>query len=237
MEHRLARLAQRIHWLQLLCGIEACAITFGGTLMIRASANGPESGGHFLRAQGLIIEDREGRARIILGSPFPLVRERRRQDVTTEAMVFLDMVGNDRLILGEQPEPYVGGKVQHRIASSFAVAIEDQHGAERGGFGWLAKGRAVIALDRPEQDAWAALVDDRQSFAGTVAMYSPKVASRYTTGVEIGTELNEAFLRVKDTADRVRLTFQVDANGPGLRSLDEQGRTAVDLLKTESNSH
>jgi hypothetical protein len=84
-------------------------------------------------------------------------------------MVFLDEEGHDRLTLGEEPEPQVGGKVLttvHRIAQGFGVVIDDGDGNERGAYGWLANGRAVITLDRPSLDAWAAIVDDKTGFAG-----------------------------------------------------------------------
>jgi hypothetical protein len=88
-------------------------------------------------------------------------------------MVFLDEQGHDRLTLGEEPEPQIGGKVSqmmHRIAPGFGVVIHDGSGDERGTYGWLANGRALITLDRPGLDAWAAVVDDKTGFAGMLSV-------------------------------------------------------------------
>jgi hypothetical protein len=130
-------------------------------------------GSRVLRAPGLIIEDSHGRARVLLGSPLPSVSERLRQDASTTSMVFLDEQGHDRLTLGEEPEPQIAGKVSqmmHRIAPGFGVVIHDGSGDERGTYGWLANGRALITLDRPGLDAWAAVVDDKTGFAGMLSV-------------------------------------------------------------------
>jgi hypothetical protein len=132
-------------------------------------------------------------------------------------MIFLDENGHDRLTLGESPNPEVKGKIGARTALAFGLLIHDQTGAERGGFAWLASGRAVIALDRPSQDGWTATVDDETGFAGMVALYSPDVAARNSSGIVIGTQGDSAFLRLKDTkdADRVLLVGVNDCLGHG----------------------
>jgi hypothetical protein len=137
----------------------------------------------------------------VLGAPFPVLPDRKRQDAPTAAMIFLDENGHDRLTLGESPNPQVNGKIGARTALAFGLLIHDQTGAERGGFAWLASGRAVIALDRPSQDGWTATVDDETGFAGMVALYSPDVAARNSSGIVIGTQGDSAFLRLKDTKD------------------------------------
>lgn len=59
-----------------------------------------QESGTVLRARGLIIEDSQGRPRLVLGAPFPRVPGRKRQDPPTQAMVFLDEQGFDRLTFG-----------------------------------------------------------------------------------------------------------------------------------------
>src|SRR5205085_2384882 len=113
---------------------------------------------------GLILEDAQGRPRILLGAPFPSVPGRSRKDATTHAMVFLDEDGHDRLTLGESPDTQVSGKVLHRIGRHFGVVIHDNAGDERGAYGYLANGRVVVTLDRPGHEAWAAVVNDKTGF-------------------------------------------------------------------------
>jgi hypothetical protein len=130
-------------------------------------------------------------------------------------MVFLDEKGHDRLTLGEEPEPQVAGKVSpvlHRIASGFGVVIHDGEGNERGAYGWLANGRALITLDRPGLDAWAAIVDDKTGFAGMRVEYAPDIA-RDSTGIEIGTKGKNAFFILKDTKEKDRGVLQLEEDG------------------------
>ena len=165
VDQRIAELEKRTFWLRLVCALQfgfLVLMWFSTMTSRRVEAKASTS---VLHASGLVIEDQQGRPRILLGSPFPKVRGRTRQDSTTTSMVFLDQQGHDRLTLGEEPEPQVGGKVVttvHRIAPGFGVVIHDGDGNERGTYGWLANGRAIITLDRPGLDAWAAVVDDRQ---------------------------------------------------------------------------
>lgn len=89
-----------------------------------------------------------------MGAPFPAVKERVRQDARTSSILFLDANGHDRLTLGEELEPQIGGKVPagvHRIASAFGLVLHDDLGNERGAYSWLSNGRALITLTVREQ--------------------------------------------------------------------------------------
>src|SRR3954468_15142978 len=59
-----------------------------------------------LRAQGLIIQDAQGRPRIVIGAPIPSVPERLRTDGAT-GLVLLDSAGHDRLALGAYGGPQI----------------------------------------------------------------------------------------------------------------------------------
>jgi hypothetical protein len=208
LEKETARLSL-VCWLQLavLCGL--CCV------LMQQRGVEAASGSRVLRAKGLIIEDAQGRARVLLGSPLPAASERIRQDASTTSMVFLDEQGHDRLTLGEEPEPQIAGKVSprmHRIAPGFGVVIHDSNGDERGTYGWLGNGRALITLDRPGLDAWAAVVDDKTGFAGMRVEYPPDVA-RDSNAIEIGTKGREAFVRLQDTKEKDRAVFALDDDG------------------------
>jgi hypothetical protein len=151
-------------------------------------------------------------------------------------MVFLDAQGNDRLTLGEEPDPQVGGKVLsnvHRIAPGFGVVIHDGQGNERGAYGWLANGRALITLDRPGLDAWAAVVDDKTGFAGMRIEYPPHVA-RDSNGIEVGTSGGNAFFRLLDTKEKERAVLQLAENGTTtFKTFDENGKLIRDATLSE----
>jgi hypothetical protein len=151
-------------------------------------------------------------------------------------MVFLDERGRDRLTLGEEPEPQVGGKVSstaHRIARGFGVVIHDGEGNERGAYGWLSNGRALITLDRPGLDAWAAIVDDNTGFAGMRVEYAPNVA-RDSNAIEIGTKGSTAFLKLQDTDEKDRAVIELGEQGrTTFRTLDATGKVIRDVRLSE----
>ena len=223
--------AQLLRWLCALQLLVIVAVCLSAALAHKVEAQSSPS---VLRARGLVIEDDQGRARVILGAPLPAVRERKRTGSLTTSMVFLDEDGNDRLTLGEGPNPQANGKILHRIAKFFGVLIHDNHGNERGGYGWLTNGRAVLTLDRPGLDAWAAVVDDKTGFAGMRVEYAPNIAND-KTGIEIGTQGNRSLFRLMDTKERNRVVLRLGNNGePSFQTFDEEGRSTRDLLQHES---
>lgn len=233
VEARIGRLEKETQRLLRICLLQffiiiLIAVCLSAALTGRVKA---ESSSNVLRARGLVIEDQRGHARVILGAPVPAVHERKRQDSLTDSMIFLDEDGNDRLTLGEGPNPKANGKILHRIATFFGVLIHDNHGDERGGYGWLTNGRAVLTLDRPGLDAWAAVVDDKTGFAGMRVEYPPDVA-RDSTAIEIGTQANTALFRLIDIKESNRAVLRLGANGlPAFQVFDEAGRPTRDLLR------
>jgi hypothetical protein len=194
-----------------------------------------------LHLKGLVIEDQQGRARILLGAPFPAVHDRLRQDTTTTTLLFLDEQGHDRFSIGEIMPAQINGKVPpqfHRIGSSsaYGLTIYDPLGNERGGMGFLSNGstvnRASIALDRPDGDAIGMMVDDKTDFAGLAAMYPRKIGD-YATGLLLATQGSKAFITMKDVHDIPRATFEIGPElNPSFRLSDQAGKLGPDLLSS-----
>lgn len=225
-DERLTALEKKSAWLSVVCWLQLAVVCGFFVALIQHRRVEAASGSSVLRTRGLVIEDSQGRARVLLGSPLPVVPERIRQDATTASMVFLDEQGHDRLTLGEEPEPQVAGKVSprmHRIAPGFGVVIHDGKGDERGTYGWLENGRALITLDRPGLDAWAAVVDDKTGFAGMRVEYPPDVATD-SNAIEIGTKERRVFVRLSDTREKDRAVFDLNGDGrPEFRTFDAWG--------------
>jgi len=231
IEQRLGSFEKKTQRLRWLCCFQAfilAVIGLSATLSRRVEAqNSPR----VLRTHGVVIEDDQGRARLILGAPLPEVQGRKRRGSLTNSIVFLDEQGNDRLTLGEGPNPQAEGKILHRIATFFGVLIHDDKGNERGGYGWLSNGRAVLTLDRPGLDAWAAVVDDKTGFAGMRVEYAPDIAND-KTGIEIGTQGKRALFRFMDTKEKERAVFRLDDSGvPSFQLSDEMGRSTQNLIR------
>ena len=237
-DKRFESLERQTGWLRFLCGLQLLALCGLSFAILRQQRVQAAENPSVLRVRGLIVEDSHGRARVLLGSPLPAAQERTRQDASTTSMVFMDEQGRDRLTLGEEPEPQIAGKVSqtlHRIAPGFGVVIHDGNGDERGTYGWLANGRALITLDRPGLDAWAAVVDDKTGFAGMRVEYPPS-AARDSNAIEIGTRGKQAFIKLQDTKENDRAVLSLDEDeSTEFRTLDGKGSTIrqVTLSKPE----
>ena len=191
-----------------------------------------------LRVKGLVIEDEQGRARILLGAPFPAVPERVRRDETTSAMVFLDEQGHDRFAIGEKLAPQIDGRVPEnyqKAGTGYGLTLFDPAGNERGAMGFLSgannANRAVMVLDRPEGDAIGAIVDDKTGYAGLAALYAPRTRGVEATGILLGTQGNKAFLTMQDPQNQPRASFSMETGRvPALQVFDQDGRPGPNLL-------
>ena len=141
-----------------------------------------------LRVKGIIIEDDQGRARILIGAPAPQVTERVRTNPElaraawgesgtrvywdtlnndTFGMLILDENGHDRVAVGGPvPDPLNGT----RIAPMYGLTFHNQEGIERGGGGHMfstAAGvdRASMGLDSQHGEG-AGLIADNDGTAG-----------------------------------------------------------------------
>jgi hypothetical protein len=235
IEERLAQLERRTVWLRLLCGVQLLLFPTAWLWMGQFRTVEAQSTAQVLRVRGLVIEDQAGRARILMGAPFPSVPERVRQDSRTASILFLDSQGHDRLTLGEELEPQIGGKAPvglHRIASGFGVVIHDGEGNERGAYGWLSNGRALITLDRPGAEAWAAVVNDKTGEAGMSFNFPPAVAND-TSAMDIGTKGSEAFLRFRNKSGKEWAVFRTENGGPPtFQVFDDDNHVTRQFLST-----
>lgn len=229
IHQRMQSAERQIKILRLVCVVQV--------VVLLAVAAAPSKS--ILRARGLIIEDAQGRPRILLGAPFPDVPNRKRHDERSAAMLFLNENGADRLLVGGGIGAQVARKVysQKKRAvqgSSYGVLIMDGDGNERGGFGFTALptggGRALIALDRPVGDAWWAVVDDKSGWAGMTFNY-PMPFGQYQPGIEMGVVGERPFLHFKDKEDNARAEIALAPDGtPSLTAGDAKGTTLTNLF-------
>lgn len=125
-----------------------------------------------LRVRGLIVEDAEGRPRIVLGAPVPELAGRRypgmpvmgnphvqdgvmvwdvlegAQAAPLNGMVLLDERGYDRVVVGDpMPDPAIRERIYPRQARSWGVQINDPDRTERSGYGVFETGQVTLGLD------------------------------------------------------------------------------------------
>jgi hypothetical protein len=239
LEQRLTILETRLQFTRAMCLLQVVVLMAFAAIALLTGQSRADNSSQVLHIRGLVVEDAHGRPRVLLGSPFPKVPGRKRQDEDSTALVFLNEDGADRLIVGEAISPQVSGKVEHReagLGSSYGVFIHDGQGDERGGFGFFANsagggGRGVIALDRPTGDAWAAMVDDKTGFAGTIFEY-PMPAGQYQPGIEMGFQGETPFLHFRDKNDKDRALLELAPNGaPSLNLFDVRGGKVTDIFR------
>ena len=235
LENRVRRLERRIVGTTAICAASVLTLLVitAGRLIPRVRA---AEDAKILRVKGLVIEDPEGRARIVLGAPLPIVRERLRKEVVGTDLVFLDEEGHDRFRVGDMLPAAPGF---HRVGSAYGVTILDTQGGERGGMGFISNGgnvnRAVVALDRPfnpsiSSEGWAAVVDDSTGSAGTYYMYPPG-GTHDQEGIFIGTKGEKAQITFKDRNNKERSTFALTNGMPSFELFDESGKSQGDILK------
>ncbi len=134
-----------------------------------------------LRARGLIIEDDQGKERILIGSPIPRAKNRVRTDLARvkeiwgkrfpekylelysgyqndmNGILILDANGFDRLALGDPVPDLNSGK---RIAPVSGLVINDEEGFERSGYGLLRvekRYQVVLGMDNAQGQEGATL--------------------------------------------------------------------------------
>jgi hypothetical protein len=242
MEQRMQRMEKALVALLLICSVLAIALCSVSRNNAPNRVLAAESA-TVLHLRGLVIEDDQGRARILLGSPFPVVADRVRHDATTTAMVFLDEEGHDRFSVGEKFTPQIDGVVPRdyqELSTGFGLTLNDQLGNDRGGMGFLSNGtsvsRAVFSLDRPKGDAIGAIVDDTTGYAGLVAMYPPRQVGVEATGILLGTQGDKAYLSLQDSRNMPSTSLSVGPEpNPSLQVFDRKGKPGPNLLRSPAS--
>ena len=175
----------------------------GAAALLTGFAAGPAD---LNETKAIRIIDAAGTPRILIGAPAPS-DGRVRKDGQTASVVVLGPDGQDRVVLGEAPNPRLDGKSYPRVAASYGLVISDKNGSERGAVNYLDNGRGVIALDRPGGDAVSMIVNEQSGFAGFTVNYANPLG-KYEEGWRIGTKGDEAWLSLQDRAqgERARLS-------------------------------
>ena len=224
---RVARLEQRVRFLQATCAIVAAALVGVACAGLRASTRQtPEAS--VLTARGLVIVDTQGRPRVLLGAPIPHVSARTRTDSVTGLLV-LGEGGADRVQVGNVGGPQVGGVVSRRISASAGIVVNDPKGNERGGFGAFDDGRVVLGLDYPDGEAISLAVLPQEGATG-IWLNGPTPQGRERVGAVVTRE-GQALLKLADLAGTERVILMVDGNTAAkLLLVDPKDKSMRDVL-------
>lgn len=221
LEHRLRR--GRRAWISLV-GV-VVAITLMGVV-----AQPSDEADGILRARGLIIEDADGRARVVLGAPAPGVDGRDRAN-GANAMIFLGEDGAERVAIGDLLSPQIEGQVAQRIAEGWGITIHDEKGNERGGYAYLTNGRVVFGMDFPGGNGEAitlAVIDGQYA----AIMIGDETGARERAGIYVGKD-GPALLKLGG-ADGTRVQLLAETGEEAkLLKVDPSDWSMVDVMPKE----
>lgn len=222
------RLQREVGRLRILVIIALLAVIGLAAISLSRKPDTPSKPDTILRAQGLVITDAQGHDRILIGAPVPASKDRTRKDDASDGIIFLGTTGADRLAVGQMPAPFIGGKSYKRQngGDGYGMTLYDTTGNERGGMGFLGRGRVGIALDRstPPFDAIGMMVDDQEGFAGMIINYND--AKARDTAIELGTDADSAHIRINGKDGLPRANLDVSGASKPAWQLDDAASAA-----------
>lgn len=234
-QHRIKQLERQLRF-TWSAGLALLALLAVG---MQVDSSQPDSESETLRTQQLIVEDEEGRPRIILGAPIVKVDGRVRQDSMTGLLV-LDENGIDRVAVGSPvTDPQVEGEIHSRNSPATGISFNDKNGNERGGLGILdGDNRVVLGLDRKGGEGVVLFIlpNGRAGLLinGTDNEPGGGGPQRVFLGTSPSSHMPE--LIMYDTSETARLLLQVGSNGsPKLTMLDENEEPIVTIPEQHNN--
>lgn len=177
-----------------------------------------------LRVKGLVINDEQGRPRIMMGAPAPKEKGRTRLDELI-GIVYLDENGADRLTFGKEPDPMTADGIKPRRVGGAGILIHDKQGIERGGYSVLDDESALLTLDHPKTGEAVALSSNKE-FSG-IGLFHRSNPGIYREAITLGVvqKNNESFLKITDTNSKQRLRIQTNGTEKTqLKLYDEEGK-------------
>ncbi len=233
VEERVDYLERRLRLFRLLGAVGSICFLVAVCSELRLRPAHADDSGQVLRVRGLIVEDAQGKPRILLGAPVPKVTGRKRQDDGI-GMIILNENGADRVVLAAPvPDPQANGKVVRRASPHAGLTFDDAEGNERGGIGIPDGGRGVVCLDYPapliREGVCLGVIPD-QGFTGL--MINAESGSESDRATMVVLKDGTSLIKLADTngIERTRLMVQGD-NPAQLLILDPKTKSKVDMFE------
>lgn len=226
-EKRIERLEQNIRSLRTAVLLLVLAIIVGVSVAML-----PEGKGNILRVKGLIVEDAEGNPRILIGSPFPEVKGRKREGRATGILV-LDEEGIDRLSIGSPTlDPQIKGTVVKRMSPATGIQINDINGNERSGYGVLDSGSVVLGMDYETGEGLGLFISKEMGYTGVLinGAKGPPNSQRVFLGTSLKKE-SPGLLVLNDNNGTMYTFFEMKEGNPRWNVYDKEGKLILDAIE------
>ncbi len=187
-----------------------------------------------IRTKKIIIEDAEGKDRIILAARITESTFRVRKDELSGVLV-LDENGQDRVILGASPfiKRRDGSIVRRATDGPYGIAFNDENGVEKGGMGYYSdKKLAVLGLDGPESEGIVLFVPQTELFGQKVGILvnDPQQGGQL---FYIGASNTSSFINM-DAPGKGRFSIEMDSlSNTTLKHYDYNTDIEKLLMKTD----
>jgi len=226
-DKRLERLERNIRSLRTALLLLVLIVIVGSSGAMLSNGKG-----NILRVRGLIVEDAEGNPRILIGAPFPEVKERKRADRTTGILI-LDEKGIDRLSIGSPaPNPQIKGTVVKRMSPATGIQINDSNGNERTGYGILGSGSVVLGMDYESGEGLGLFISKELGYAGVLINGDKRPPNNQR--VFIGTSLKKespGFLVLNDNNGTKYTLFEMKDGMPLWKAYDKDGNLILEAIE------
>jgi len=224
---RVERLERNIRSLRTVVLLLALIIIVGSSVAVLSDGNR-----NILRVQGLIVEDTEGNPRILIGAPFPEVKERKRQDKST-GILLLDEKGIDRIAIGSPtPNPQIKGTVAKRMSPATGIQINDLNGNERSGYGIMDSGSVVLGMDYESGEGLALFVSKELGYTGVMINGNKRPPNNQRVFLGTNVKKEDNGMLVLNDSDGTRYTHMGLKDGiPIWEAYDKDGKLILDVIQ------
>jgi hypothetical protein len=212
--NRLLRLEREIKLLRIALLAGVFAVIALSAIENTSAQTAPPS---VLRVRGLIVEDAQGRPRIMIGAPVPTAAGRVRND-SAFGLLYLNENGLDQVALGDVPDPQVLGTVRKRIRKSVGIVLNDSKGDERAGFGVTENG-VVLGLDYPGKEALT-LFASPAGYTGITMNLPPGRGGNEQLGMVLNNQNGTSVMKLSGPDGSERIMFSVESDHAKARFAD-----------------
>jgi hypothetical protein len=226
-DQRFELLERNIRFLRTVVLFLVLIMIVGSSVAMLSSGKG-----NILRVQGLIVEDAEGNPRILIGSPFPEVKERKRED-RTSGILLLDEKGVDRVaIASPAPDPQIKGTVIKRMSPATGIQLNDLNGNERSGYGIMDSGSVVLGMDYESGEGLALFISKEMGYTGVLINGDkrPPNGQRVFLGTSLKKE-SPGFLVLNDNNGTMYTYFEMKDGSPHWKAYDKDGKLILDAIE------